>query len=71
LDGGADGLDVHRALAAGAAAFLHTGGRMMLEFGDGQAERLQGIFVEHNWIVESVRPDYNGQPRVLTVRRKF
>ena len=39
LDGGADGLDFYRRLAAEAAAFLKPGGRVMLEFGDGQAGR--------------------------------
>ncbi len=71
LDGGVDGLDFYRRLAAGAGAFLRKGGRMMLEFGDGQAERLRGIFAEHNWVVESIKADYNDQPRVLTVERPF
>jgi methylase of polypeptide subunit release factors len=37
LDGGADGLDFYRLLAAEAKPFLKPGGKIMLEFGDGQA----------------------------------
>lgn len=69
LDGGADGLDFYRTLAADAPAFLEQGGRMMLEFGDEQAEPLRGILVEHKWIVESIRADYNGKARIVTATR--
>ena len=44
LDGGADGLDFYRRLATGAAEFLRPGGKLMLEFGDGQAEAIGKIF---------------------------
>src|SRR3989442_9882908 len=66
LDGGADGLNFHRRLAAEAASHLRPEGRIMLEFGDGQAERIRELFVQHNWIVESVEADYSGRPRFLT-----
>ena len=69
LDGGQDGLDFYRRLAAEAAGFLRPQGRMMLEFGDGQAEQVRGFLVQHNWIVESVEADYSGKPRILTARR--
>ena len=54
LDGGADGLDYGRRLAAEAGGFLKPDGRVMLEFGDGQAERLRAILEEQKWIVEAV-----------------
>ena len=38
LDGGADGLDFYRRLATEAKPFLKPDGKIMLEFGDGQAE---------------------------------
>ena len=38
LDGGADGLDAYRRIAAGAAARLAPGGAILLEVGPGQAE---------------------------------
>jgi release factor glutamine methyltransferase len=38
LDGGADGLDVQRRVAAGAPAWLRPGGRLLIETSRGQAE---------------------------------
>jgi release factor glutamine methyltransferase len=67
LDGGIDGLGFYRRFAAEAGAWLRPGGRMMLEFGDGQAPALRSVFESHNWIVESVENDYSGQPRMLVV----
>src|SRR5207249_10929667 len=49
LDGGADGLDFYRRLAAEAANHLRPGGRMMLESGDVQSEQICRIFVQHKW----------------------
>jgi release factor glutamine methyltransferase len=69
LDGGQDGLDFYRRLAAEAAGFLRPQGRMMLEFGDGQAEQVRELLVQYNWIVESVEADYSGKQRILTARR--
>ena len=69
LDGGADGLDYGRRLAVEAAQFLKPHGRVMLEFGDGQAERLRAIFEEQKWIVEAIEADYSHQPRILVARR--
>ena len=69
LDGGADGLDYGRRLAAGGALFLKPGGRLMLEFGDGQAEGLRGILEQQLWIVEAVEEDYTHRPRIMVARR--
>jgi release factor glutamine methyltransferase len=69
LDGGADGLDYGRRLAAECAPYLKPQGRVMLEFGDGQAERLREIFQEQKWVVEGIQPDYNRQPRIMVVRQ--
>jgi release factor glutamine methyltransferase len=68
LDGGADGLDFYRLLAAQARPFLKDGGKMMLEFGDGQADALRNIFGDENWIVEAVREDYSQRARILVAR---
>ncbi len=68
LDGGADGLDFYRGLAAEAANHLRPAGRIMLESGDGQAEQIRQLFVQHKWVVESAEADYTGQPRILTLR---
>lgn len=68
LDGGVDGLDFYRLLAAGAAAYLAEEGRLMVEFGDGQEGSLEGLFVAQNWIVEAINRDYTGRPRILAAR---
>jgi len=69
LDGGTDGLDFYRRLAAEAPAFLKPGGRLMLEFGDGQAADLQNIFAAQKWVVEGVKDDYSHRARILILRR--
>lgn len=69
LDGGPDGLDCYRWIAAGAAAWLKPEGRLMLEFGDGQAEAVSGLLVAHGWRVEAVQEDYSHRPRFLTATR--
>ena len=69
LDGGADGLDFYRRLAREAGDFLKPGGRLMLEFGDGQEALLPEIFSQQKWVVEAVRPDYNRRPRILVAHR--
>ena len=67
LDGGPDGLDFYRRLAREAGPRLKPGGKLMLEFGDGQADALREMF-SGNWIVEVVEEDYSRRPRVLVAR---
>ena len=66
LDGGADGLKFHRALAQGAAQFLKPGGGLFIEFADGQGEALRDLFVAHGWSVHGVIPDLSGTDRILS-----
>jgi release factor glutamine methyltransferase len=68
LDGGPDGLDFYRRIAAQADAFLEPGAKVMLEFGAGQAPALQELFAGPKWVVEAVQPDYNQRLRLLVVR---
>jgi release factor glutamine methyltransferase len=68
LDGGGDGLDFYRRLAAEAGKFLKCDGKLMLEFGDGQAADIQKIFETQKWVVESVREDYTRRQRILVAR---
>jgi len=68
LDGGVDGLDFYRLMASQAAMFLKPGGKVMLEFGDGQAEAIQQIFENEKWIVEAVKEDYSQRERILVAR---
>jgi release factor glutamine methyltransferase len=69
LDGGADGLDFYRMLAVEAKPFLKPGGKIMLEFGDGQADAIRTIFKAEKWIVEAVKEDYSHRARILVARR--
>jgi release factor glutamine methyltransferase len=65
LDGGVDGLEFYRLLASQAATFLKPDGKIMVEFGDGQAEAIQKIFEIEKWIVEAVKEDYSHRARIL------
>jgi release factor glutamine methyltransferase len=68
LDGGADGLDFYRRFATDAQKFLKPGGKIMLEFGDGQGDSIRKIFEEQKWIVEAIREDYTQRQRILIAR---
>ncbi len=65
LDGGPDGLDFYRRLAATAKVFLNAPGQIMLEFGDGQAEAICALFQAERWSVAAIREDYSRRPRFL------
>ena len=69
LDGGEDGLEFFRYLAAHARGVLKADGKLMAEFGDGQAEPLQKIFSNENWVVEQIISDYTQRPRILIARK--
>jgi release factor glutamine methyltransferase len=68
LDGGADGLDFYRRLAVEAKAFLKPDGKIMLEFGDGQADAIKKIYESEKWIVEAVKEDYSHRARILVAQ---
>jgi release factor glutamine methyltransferase len=68
LDGGADGLDFYRLLASNAKFFLKANGKIMLEFGDGQADAIRKIFENEKWIVEAVKDDYSQRARILIAK---
>ncbi|HEY1490676.1 MAG TPA: peptide chain release factor N(5)-glutamine methyltransferase [Verrucomicrobiae bacterium] len=68
LDGGPDGLDFYRRFATEARPFLKPGGKIMLEFGDGQGGAIRKIFEEQKWIVEAIREDYTQRQRILIAK---
>jgi release factor glutamine methyltransferase len=68
LDGGADGLDFYRKLAAEVKMFLKPEGKIMLEFGDGQADAIKKIFEDEKWVVEAVKEDYSQRARILIAK---
>ena len=70
LDGGPDGLDFYRRLASEAPPFLTLEGRMMLEFGDGQANQVREILESQKWVVEAIQDDYSRRPRIVVARNR-
>ncbi|MBM3545061.1 MAG: peptide chain release factor N(5)-glutamine methyltransferase [Alphaproteobacteria bacterium] len=67
LDGGADGLDSYRRIAAKAAAFLAPGGAVILEIGAGQADAVRDLFRTGSAGLDepALRHDLSGRPRVV------
>lgn len=68
LDGGLDGLEFYRRLAAEARAWLKPQGRLMVELGDGQLASAGGLLASAGWTIESVECDYAGRERILIAR---
>jgi release factor glutamine methyltransferase len=54
LDGGSDGLDVHRRVAAEAAGWLAPGGWVLIETSSRQLQSSERIFAENGFAVASV-----------------
>jgi release factor glutamine methyltransferase len=65
LDGGKDGLDFYKKIAAKAKLFLNQNAKIILEIGFGQKERITEIFVEKNFLTAAIKPDLSGIERVL------
>jgi release factor glutamine methyltransferase len=65
LDGGADGLNGYRKIAASAASLLKPGGSLIVELGAGQAERVAALFAGGGLAPAAPRPDLSGMPRAL------
>ena len=70
LDGGADGLDAYRSIAAAAPQFLAPGGALIVEIGYTQAESVADIFRAGGLIVadDNVRFDLAGRPRCVCAK---
>jgi release factor glutamine methyltransferase len=68
LVAGAEGLDVHRRIAAEAAAFLKKTGHLIVEFGLGQEKELRETYIRPPLTVVGVEADLAGIPRVLVAR---
>jgi len=67
LDGGADGLDLHRRIAAEASAWLTPRGAVVIETSDEQAERTAGLFEAAGFTPRVVSdPDLDGTVVVAT-----
>lgn len=66
LDGGRDGMDYLRAIIAGAADHLLSGGRILLETGNGQAEAAADMMRDKGLSGIRVLTDLRGIPRVVS-----
>ncbi len=60
LDGGGDGLDVHRRIAAGAPGWLAPGGVLLVEVGRDQAPVLAGVVARAGLLPGLTRPGEDG-----------
>ena len=69
LDGGEDGLDAYRTIAAGAAAYLEAGGRVALEIGFDQKADVSGIFGAAGYQLTADAYDLAGNDRALVFGR--
>ncbi|GAC1501337.1 MAG: putative protein N(5)-glutamine methyltransferase [Pseudarthrobacter sp.] len=57
LDGGADGLDLHRRVAAGAPEWLRAGGHLLIETSERQARNTASIMSAEGFAVRIVRSE--------------
>jgi release factor glutamine methyltransferase len=70
LDGGTDGLDFYRAIAAAAPMLLAPGGVLVVELGTGQAEPVAHLFAAVGLAPSPPHPDLNGTLRALVARKR-
>jgi release factor glutamine methyltransferase len=66
LDGGHDGLDAYRAIAAQAPRLLAPAGRLIVELGAGQEPAVRALFTNAGLRVTAARKDLTGIPRALS-----
>ncbi|WP_448206041.1 peptide chain release factor N(5)-glutamine methyltransferase [Azospirillum sp. sgz302134] len=69
LDGGADGLDAYRAIAAQLPGLLKPGGVTALEVGQGQAQDVAGLLADAGLAVDGIFRDLGGIDRCVMGRR--
>jgi len=65
LDGGPDGLNFYRAIAAAAPPLLKPDGALVVELGAGQTQAVTMLFLQAGLAPSPPRHDLHGQPRAL------
>jgi len=65
LDGGGDGFVAYRAIADGAARLVATGGRILVEAGEGQAPEISALLALAGFSVGSPWKDLGGIDRIV------
>jgi release factor glutamine methyltransferase len=70
LDGGLDGLDAYRRIAASVRRFLRPGGALVVEIGSKQVQAVSDIFRDEGLVVsdDAVREDLAGLPRCISAK---
>lgn len=71
LDGGEDGLDAYRDIAAGARPFLDAGGIIAVETGFDQREDVGKVFENEGFLCLKAAKDYAGNDRVQAFSAKI
>lgn len=66
---GAEGLEAHRILAAGAAKWLRPGGWLLVEIGSGQGAVVADLFAAAGLVDVEMRADLAGLDRIVVGRR--
>ncbi|BCM21842.1 peptide chain release factor N(5)-glutamine methyltransferase [Mesorhizobium sp. J8] len=70
LDGGADGLDPYRVIAAEAAGFLEAQGKIAVEIGHTQKNEVTEMFAAAGYGLAAAYRDLGGNDRVLVFERR-
>ncbi len=68
LEGGADGLDFYRRIASAAPRFLHPGGTLLMEVGQGQARQVMALCREAGLTPAAIHEDYQHIERMVEAR---
>ncbi len=71
LDGGADGLDAYRVIAASLPRLLAPGGVAVLELGEGQGPAVAALAVAAGLAIGGLRDDLSGIARALVIKAPF
>lgn len=66
LDGGTDGLDIYRRIAAEASKYIRRGGMLIMEVGEGEANDVVKLFKGNN-VYAIIAQDFNGVDRYVKV----
>lgn len=69
LDGGADGLDAYRAIAADAPRLLASNGYLIVEIGAGQQHDVEELFTKNGLAIAAVKHDLSGISRAIAARK--
>jgi release factor glutamine methyltransferase len=70
LSPGPDGLSMIRRLLQDAPPFLKPSGHLIMEIGFDQGEAVQRIIKDEQWHLVGLRPDLQGIPRIVILRKK-